>query len=226
MKYTLAILVAMAVACSAHRALAKPLKVDAKRLVRVLGSIDARIVPQANKVLDLAQKSKKPIYLLVNSPGGSVMAGGVFIAAVELAKARGVKVKCVTSVMAASMAFSILTHCSERYILPSAHLLFHPVWTQAKYINARSAAQMATELDRIDSDLLNWLEQQMGMERDLLESAFYAEKWWTAKELKGATRSGWVTIVTDVTGVKGLFDYKPSSSPFQKGYKIFNEATK
>lgn len=80
-----------------------------------------------DRILDLSEKSDAPIYILINSPGGSVTVGFTIIGAIERAKERGVQFRCAVTGFAASMAFQILTHCQKRYALPYSMLLWHPV---------------------------------------------------------------------------------------------------
>lgn len=65
------------------------------------------------------------IRILINSPGGSVMTGNMFIQAMELAKERGSRIDCVVTNLAASMAMHYLAHCDKRFVLQGAYLLFH-----------------------------------------------------------------------------------------------------
>jgi ATP-dependent protease ClpP protease subunit len=198
------------------------LSVDPDRLVKVLGSIDAQITEQANQVEKLSRDSSKPIFIVVNSAGGSVRAGLIFMDAIRLAKTRGTIVKCLSSVVAASMAFSIMTECSERYSTKSANFLFHPVWTQSRYINSIIAQRLAIELVKLDSDLLDYLQRQTGIKRSVLTEAFYAEKWWSATELQSVTKTGWLQITENIVGVEGLFDYTPTFPAKNQGFRIYN----
>ena len=185
------------------------LEVDKKRLINILGPVNAQIVDKANDLMRLARTSRAPIYLFVNSPGGSVRAGNVFIDAMTITKSRGIEIKCVTSIYAASMAFSILANCSDRYVLPNARLLFHPArigimgaFTGPEY------QEFADILNNLDKSLQEFLVEELEIDRDVMLKAYYAEKWWDAKELQAATKKGWLTIVDDITGIDDLFSFK------------------
>jgi ATP-dependent protease ClpP protease subunit len=64
--------------------------------------------------------------LVLSSPGGSIVAGMIFIEAMQRAQERGTKFVCVVDKMAASMAFVILAACDNRYIMETSLLLWHP----------------------------------------------------------------------------------------------------
>jgi ATP-dependent Clp protease protease subunit len=193
-------------AALASIASAETLEVDSSRLIKVLGPVDGRILEKANELMELATVSKEPIYVLVNSPGGSVAAGNVFVDAMGIAKQRGIVVKCVTSIYAASMAFTILANCSERYVLPQAELLFHPVRVAINdTLTAPQFQELATTLHVMDLALQKFLVETTGIDKEVMLTAYYGEKWWKAAELQAATNPGWLIIVTDVKGIKELF---------------------
>lgn len=184
--------------------------VDTSRLINILGQVNRGILDKANELMALASQSRQPIFLLVNSPGGSVRSGNVFISAMNVVKSRGIQIQCITSVYAASMAFSILANCSTRYVLPKAQLLFHPVRVGLMgTLTGNELKTLADDLRALDVGLLNFLENAMGMNRPLLERTFYAEKWWDATELQAVTKKGWLTIIRDVKGIDDLFALEP-----------------
>lgn len=188
-------------------ATASTLEVDPNRTVSILGGVDAGIIKKANELLKLVKTSKEPVYLFINSPGGSVRAGEVFVSAMTIAKERGVIIKCVSTVHAASMAFSIYANCSERYALSGARLLFHPVSITVfmSRLTAKSVSELYDIMSKIDKDLQDFLVESMGIDREVMLKAYYEEKWWSPEELKSSTKDGWITIVKDVKGISDLF---------------------
>lgn len=196
----------------------KVLELDSKRTIKIIGGIGGGILGQAEELIKLADKSTAPIYLLINSPGGSVRTGNVFIAAMEMAQARGITVKCVVPVYAASMAFSILLACSERYALEKSELLFHPVRINASRITITAPLALALfeDLNKIDLALQELLTQELGLDKDIMLKAYYDEKWWKAGELAAAAKVGWISIVKDIKGVDGIFQLEPKASKKSK----------
>lgn len=77
---------------------------------------------QANSGLsEKLADSKKPLYLFINSPGGSIQAG---LELIEALKGLGRPVNTVT-LFAASMGFQIVQNLDQRYILKSGVLMSH-----------------------------------------------------------------------------------------------------
>lgn len=69
------------------------------------------------------QKGSKPIYLLLDSPGGSVIDGARIISAMQ-ASSRPVYTVCMQ--ICASMAAMILEYGVQRYAVDRALIMFHP----------------------------------------------------------------------------------------------------
>lgn len=69
-----------------------------------------------------ANKAKE-IFLIIDSPGGSVPDGARLMTTIENSKS---KVSCIDVGMAASMGFMILEHCHNRYAVSRATLMSHP----------------------------------------------------------------------------------------------------
>lgn len=65
------------------------------------------------------------IDLVINSPGGSVVAGFEFVSLMNALQDKGYKFNCYVYHVAASMAFQILLQCDERHTLNGAFLLWH-----------------------------------------------------------------------------------------------------
>lgn len=73
----------------------------------------------------LQRKSGEQVDLVINSPGGSIVTGFEFVSNMEAAKQRGVQINCFVVKYAASMAFQILLHCNQRFVLDRSFLLWH-----------------------------------------------------------------------------------------------------
>lgn len=68
-------------------------------------------------------KNNNPIYLILDTPGGSVMDGGRLISAMQASKN---PIYAVDVGMAASMGFMILEHAHKRFGVSRAILMAHP----------------------------------------------------------------------------------------------------
>lgn len=196
------ILVALLTGCSFG--FSDTLVVNPKRTVTVLGEIGGNALEASHKLLQLGD-SKEDVYLIINSPGGSINAGDILIDAMEAVKSRGIKIKCVTTIMTASMAYSIYMHCDERFATSNALLLYHPARVSGNFsLTDADALEIGADLKEINLELLDYLEDVMGMDRALLEQTFYREKLWKAHKLVPKCRRGFITIVGDIQGVDSL----------------------
>jgi ATP-dependent Clp protease protease subunit len=96
---------------------------DPKRSVYIVGEVDASALNVADKITKLGQESNEPIYVILTSPGGSVLTGGQVIAAIESSKA---PVYTVCHFLCASMAAMIFEYGTQRYIGDKSFVMFHP----------------------------------------------------------------------------------------------------
>lgn len=102
----------------------KTLKVDPKRTVTIdfpIGyyeHLDNAVKKQLNEL----GNSKEPIYVLLNSPGGSVDVGNEFVSLMQAADGP-VYTVCVG--LCASMAAIILEHGTKRFALDRSTIMFH-----------------------------------------------------------------------------------------------------
>lgn len=89
--------------------------------------LDTQVVPfSASSVINQLKKldtSKEPIYLMINSPGGSVFDGMQIITQMEGMQA---PVYTVCTLLCASMAAFIHQYGVKRYVLDRSFLMFHP----------------------------------------------------------------------------------------------------
>lgn len=182
------------------------LEVDNRRLIQITSSISGNLTKQANQLLKMSSRSKEPVYILLNSPGGLVMAGTMFMDAMEMVKSRGVTLKCVSATYAASMAAVIMAYCNERYALKSTKILFHPIRMNGVRgaITAPRAATMAQSMDKTDAMFMEYIVRTSGIDAATFTAGYYTERWWSGYELSQATKSGWLKIVTDVQGIDNL----------------------
>lgn len=143
---------------------------DFSRALYLQGEVDMPMLGATSVLLDYTDATKvkadvagKPVTVIIDSPGGSVDLGYLLIDVIEEVKARGVVVRCYVQHIAASMAFQILTHCSERYGLPGSLYLWHRVRMGApsRYITAPLAADMLTGLAEIDQSLISELSASL-----------------------------------------------------------------
>lgn len=193
----------LALALCAQSLSASTLSLPKERTIAITGPVDGGIIAQANQVYTLAQASKEPIYLVLNSPGGSVYAGVQMLSAMRAARARGVEFRCLSTLMSASMAFQIFAYCDKRYALENTLLLWHPM---------RSAGQLTADGHEIEGDTMRLIEARLirhllkvlNIPKEVFFKHWRAETMWTAAALLTISPN-FLTIVDDVDGMPELF---------------------
>jgi ATP-dependent Clp protease, protease subunit len=173
-------LVAFAVLVAAPTHAAEPKRVTgnpvviSQRIIDISGGIGFDPMKKAQKeVLELASQGDEPIWLRINSPGGSVDAGLILIDTMRAVKA---PIHCIVESSAYSMAAIILTYCDKRYGMPHATFMLH----EASYGTAgddpsnRSKIDFLTKyLDRLHEEIARNIKMDPKKYRARIRDA-----WW------------------------------------------------
>jgi ATP-dependent protease ClpP protease subunit len=166
-------------------------------IIPIVGEVGGGIL---QKTKDLEKQMGNPVIrLFINSPGGSVLTGSIFIQAMDAAKKRGSTIECVVTNMAASMGMHILAHCDKRYVLQGAFLLFHePRVGGARSISPSEA--LATYLGLLASTkhLDDYLQKQIGVSAELYNFHNIAQTLWTVETFKEFAPKFKIEIIGDL----------------------------
>lgn len=98
------------------------------------------------------------INIVISSPGGSVVAGFLFLDRMKAVQARGTVVNCYVADVAASMAFQILLQCDRRYATSTSFLLWHRARVSLGFGGAMTGPEMASlgrQLKDLDEHIYN-----------------------------------------------------------------------
>lgn len=136
--------------------------------------------PLIKQLQDFAAISNKPIYLLINSPGGSVVDGMEIVNTMRAIKTLlGIRITCVIESEAFSMAAIIQAFCSQTYAQQNSAIMFH----QAKYSVQGETAQVLSRvlfiteyLEQINAEVA----AQMGIDPAEYRQRILVEWWMTA----------------------------------------------
>lgn len=234
MKHFLSILILLFLGPSAGAAV---LKVPANaQYLEIIGIIDGRIIREvADPILQIINQNdpaSKDIYILINSPGGAVLPGTSVLDAMRMAKSRGFNFKCISGVLAASMAFSILVECNERYALKDTKLLFHPVSVSGSRARLQEVLVSYDAILKVEKRMMKKLQQEMKLPWRKFHMHYFAETLWAGEELSLHTDKKFLKIVTDVTNIRKLFvfsrtrapGYKGRSTEFKQAFKVLKRA--
>lgn len=97
------------------------------RTVYLFGQVSGNALVIAEQIQALNMISSAPIYILINSPGGSVLSGSILISAMQTSKA---KITTICSGMCASMGAMIFEYGAERLMVDRSLIMFHPATVQ------------------------------------------------------------------------------------------------
>jgi ATP-dependent protease ClpP protease subunit len=213
----LTLVAGLVLGCQAPSVEAKTLTLKTKRYVELIGAVRGDAVELAQKIDKLSAKSDADIYFLINSPGGAVGPGMAVVDSMVMAKKRGVTFKCAVGVLAASMAFIILSECQERYALPNAKLLFHPISLSTPGSRVQELILNLDTTKNQEYRIMGRLKDLMGLGWKDFHRNYFAETSWSATELANYTkRAKFLTIVDRIEkGGENLFKYR------KPGFSIF-----
>jgi ATP-dependent protease ClpP protease subunit len=192
-------------------------KADPNKILTVVGEVDETILVQAKKLNMLA--GEPVIRILINSPGGNVITGNIFIQAMEDAKAKGSKIECLVTNLAASMGMHIFAHCDKRVVLSGGILLFHEarVVMQGAF-TARELAARANTLNALTFYLEHYLIEELGCDPEFYRVHNEGETLWSA-ELFKKTFPDFDLIIVNGVGIPNKFAvplFDPSSGKKEK----------
>lgn len=166
---------------------ASALTLNPKRTIELRGMVDESTLLLAAAVEMLAQESTDPIDIVIDSPGGMVTPTHYLLNAMEAAKGRGVVFRCAVINMAMSAAFFVFANCNERYALPWAMLMWHPISQRIRSVNADEAEMIATELRQADAAFKLSAVRAMRVSGDFYDLHSVAETKWIASSLAMVT---------------------------------------
>lgn len=194
--------------------------------LEINGAIDFEMtIPLVDNIVAQATEDHE-ITLVINSPGGEVNAGMYLLNGIDLAKARGTRFRCVTTGLAASMAFQVFAKCDERYALPNSFMLYHPVritiggmFSAPISITPTIAKQISDELNRMDAFLVADLRSTFKVSDEVFVRNYNNETLLLAREIK-ADSPNFLTLVDDVVGLKTITFGKSNKVEAKKSNQI------
>jgi ATP-dependent Clp protease protease subunit len=197
---SLAALLVAGAACGGQAAQAASRDADAKgggaitltnRVVQLEGGIGTGMIKSAQKkFLELDAQSQDPIWLIINSPGGSVDAGLILIDTFQALKS---PVHCLVESKAYSMAAITLLFCDKKYALRHATIMLHEAsyGTVGEDPTIRSRLEFITKyLDGVHHELAKRLRMSHEKYREKIRDA-----WWLMAD--EAQRVGVIDGVVD-----------------------------
>lgn len=156
--------------------------------IALRGEVDGMSV---SKLIDaLFMNNSEEVYLFIDSPGGSVVDGMRFI---DVMKASGKKIICIANT-AASMAFSILQSCDERYITEHGVIMQH-VGSYGLRGQAPNNKSMTMFINRMFDSLNEIDAKRLGMTVDAFQKKIRDDWWLFGKDALAAKAVDGVVLV-------------------------------
>lgn len=151
------------------------------RIVMLTGNItDEQAALITSQLLYLDSLSQEPIFLYINSPGGSVSAG---LAIYDTMKSIAAPVATVCQGVAASMAAILLSggEPGKRYILPHSEVMIHQPSTGMEG-KASDLMISMNHLERIRKTLIHILAENCNQTEETIQTSICADYWMNAEE--------------------------------------------
>lgn len=132
---------------------------------------------------------QKPIWVVLNSPGGDVHHGIGMYDAISLVVGKGIGVNILGMGVVASMASVIIQAGTRRFVTPHTQFLLHQVSDSIffKMEEVNEAEERAEEMKRINRIVMNIIAQRIGMDIEGLLAKTRKKDFWLdalgAKEL-------------------------------------------
>jgi ATP-dependent Clp protease protease subunit len=117
-----------------------------------------------DRLMEVPPKSRGTIFF--DSCGGNAFIG---LALASLIRLRGLKAIGVVAGECSSAALMPLAACAERYVIPQATLLFHPIrWSSEEHVRLEEASEWARHFLVMEADHDKLLAQLFGCESQLI----------------------------------------------------------
>ena len=190
--------------------------VNPERLIKLNMPIsEANSRAAANDILNYSGK-KGDILILINSGGGSVYSGELVIDSILAAQNKKIKIICLVSGSAMSMAFNIFIYCDKRVVFKHSKLMFHPVrlsfplladinGMRCVPLTSKQFFKYSISLDRIDERYVGKIAEVTGIPIEDVWTYYNEERYFTGRELQKLSRKPWLYIINKLNGITGVF---------------------
>jgi ATP-dependent Clp protease protease subunit len=194
------------------------------RIVNLNGPItDSMIMKAQTKLYKLDEASHDPVWIRINSGGGSVQAGLILL---DTMKALKSPTRCLVESKAYSMAAILLVFCDERYALDHATIMLHEAsfGLQGEDPTNRSRMDFITKyLDGIHVEIAEILDMKVDAYRAKLRDA-----WWLLADeaLKARIIDAIVHHIVYATGVTTTTETKTTRTYTESKQEVAPAKTK
>jgi ATP-dependent protease ClpP protease subunit len=153
--------------------------VDALVKTAYIGEVDADSLDAAAMVL---MESPPVVNLIIDSPGGSVRVGLVFVDLMRAAQANGTHIRCVVNGMAASMGAYILQACDQRLMTKQSAVMFHTVSVSGIEGTQYDLERVTEYLETLNHRLAIFIAGRLKISLADYEARVHDRDWWLGYE--------------------------------------------
>ena len=165
---------------------------------------------------DQFKAGKRRLTLVIDSYGGSVDAGLRLTTGMDILKAKGTNFRCVVTGAAMSMAFFILAKCNDRYTMPFAGLLWHPIRIRYRgVLTTADALALSERLGYYESYFKDYIQISLDADTEYFDQHWFAESVHHGAVL-AAKFPRWIQVVDGLAGMPmNEVLWIPNPTPFE-----------
>lgn len=196
----------------------KTLSPNQNRTLMLQGEVGENALYLAQEVNTLSAKSSEPIYMLIDSPGGSVLTGALLISAMQSSRAPIITI-CQT--LCASMAAMIHQFGSQRLQVDRAILMFHPASLGGGGGELDKMASFINMLQRYTNKLEFEVSRRSGIPFKEYKDLSQIELWLDAEDARASNfNDGIVNINMNISDIVILQEQRLKN--FKSSYFVQN----
>lgn len=177
------------------------------RIVYVIGEIGESNSAEIAKHLLEMGKDSRPITIIINSPGGSVIDGASIISAIEVAKG---PVNTICTQLCASMAAIIHSYGTNRLMLNRSLVMYHPATGSVSGEVDKMSSRLGTlkrYIDKMDDNIA----KRAGLSLEEFRHMYEVELWLDAEDAVSRRFADHVVFVRGIQANKLYPEFRPSS---------------
>lgn len=154
------------------------LELDAKEVAVLFGEVDSGSTEALIGRIQDAERNGHDLYLILDSPGGSVFDGAKLISYME---ASSIKVNTVVYGLCASMCAQIFAHGKTRYMVDRTTLMYHQA-SGGVSGNVKGMKNLLNYIDREVQKLDAYVADRAGISRKDWDDVVSVDKWIAADD--------------------------------------------
>lgn len=170
------------------------LNLKGENVVGLFGEVNQNAKIIADQIRAFNRSSKRPIYLIIDSPGGSVVSGANLIAAIQASK---LPVYTICYNLCASMAAMIHQYGDRRLAVDRSLIMFHPASSQMRG-NLDVIHSLTRTLVRYIGKIEVDVAKRIGLSYNEYKIAIVNELWVDSED---AIKLNIIDGIVDVSGV-------------------------